>query len=150
MMFFVEGNNYPIDMVCTDVWYYGSSECIESDQLLRFSLSVDLMFFTEKIKHLYEQDLKELIDDDLMMNENYAQDGYGMDKYPSFQEILNTTEGSNKMEFVNDTISGKFLHVLVNDLHKQTCVECIFFIKTLDYIETVGQIVTLNGRLKQR
>lgn len=126
------------------------TEYIEGKEIQPFEINIDLNDFNEKIKPKYQELLRELIEDDEKVGENYALELFEtLTEYPSYEDILNITKISmkEKMDFLDTFfISQIFKEYL---WHEHTVKGIYWSIKEIIYFNRNDDKIIIKGNAQK-
>lgn len=145
---FINNKETSINKFFSDEWVYGKSKFIDKQKIDVCILIINSLEFKIKMQLKYEELIKELKDDDDLTNENFIQETYNVANYPTFEDILNSPEGSYKIDFVNTFFALPILYELTNKVKSGTNKE-EWVIKIIDTIKEEGDkiIITTKAQL---
>ncbi len=110
----INGQTIDCDVLCYDEYYYKKQDL--GKELNDFELKISWNHFQEKLAQKYEILLQELIEDDKIVGENYAQELFSSHiTYPSFDDLFlyNQIEMKEKIEFLDAFFMSQILNEYV-------------------------------------
>jgi len=146
----IQINNQKIDShnILYDEYFY--RKYAEGKEIQPFEIRIELHDFNEKMKPKYQELLRELIEDDELVGENYALELFEtFTEYPSYEDILNTTKIS--MEEKIDFLSTFFISQVFREYlwHEHHIRGIIWVIKDLVYFNRNDDEVLIKGKAQR-
>ncbi|MFC3157997.1 hypothetical protein SAMN05443633_104339 [Chryseobacterium arachidis] len=141
-----------LEISSNDIFYdeHFYRKYIEGKEIHPVEISIELQDFNEKMKPQYQELLRELIEDDEKMGENYALELFEtLAEYPSYEDILNTTriDMKEKMNFLDTFFLSQIFKEFLWHGHSISGISWV--IKEVFYFNKIGDTIVMKGNTQK-